>query len=353
VSRTSIIDWFADPERPVLVIGEIAQAHDGSLGTAHAYIDAVADAGVDAVKFQTHIAAEESTPSEPWRVRFSTQDRTRYDYWKRMEFSRDQWLELKDHAEEQGLLFLSSPFSAAAIDLLEGIGIEAWKVASGETGNIELLEMMASTGKPMLISTGMSASQEVEQAVEIARDSSSPFAVMQCTSKYPCSPEDVGLNVLAQFRQHFDCPVGLSDHSGTIFPSLAATTLGADVLEVHITFNRSCFGPDVPASVTTEELKELVRGVRFTQAMNRSTVSKDSMAESLHDVRALFTRSLVAARDLEAGHVLTSGDLIAKKPGSGISPNRLSEFLGQQLARALSTDELLTEAHISTVKADR
>jgi N-acetylneuraminate synthase len=118
-----------------LIIGEVAQAHDGSLGMAHAFIEAIAAAGADAVKFQTHIAAAESTPAEPWRVRFSAQDASRYDYWKRMEFTEEQWRGLKQHAFEKGLLFLSSPFSLEAVELLERVGVAAWKIASGETGN--------------------------------------------------------------------------------------------------------------------------------------------------------------------------------------------------------------------------
>jgi hypothetical protein len=127
--------WFDDPNRRVFVVGEVAQAHDGSLGTAHAYIDAIADAGADAVKFQTHIAAAESTAAEPWRVRFSPQDATRYDYWKRMEFTPEQWAGLSDHAKARKLTFLSTPFSFEAVDLLERLDIAAWKVGSGELTN--------------------------------------------------------------------------------------------------------------------------------------------------------------------------------------------------------------------------
>src|ERR687890_906986 len=138
-----------------LIIGEVAQTHDGSLGLAHAFIDAIADAGADGVKFQTHIAAAESTPGEPWRVRFSRQDESRYDYWKRMEFTEEQWKGLKEHAEERGVLFLSSPFSVEAAEMLERLGIKAWKVASGEVSNPVLLDYLIDTGKPILISTGM------------------------------------------------------------------------------------------------------------------------------------------------------------------------------------------------------
>ena len=158
-------EWFDNPAR-CLIIGEIAQTHDGSLGTAHAYIDAVANAGADAIKFQTHIAAAESTPGEPWRVKFSRQDATRFEYWRRMEFSQEQWHGLAAHARERGLLFLSSAFSPEAVDLLERVGVPGWKVGAGEVSNLPLLEKMARTGKPVILSSGMSDWAELDAAVQ-------------------------------------------------------------------------------------------------------------------------------------------------------------------------------------------
>src|SRR5215212_12279353 len=147
-----LLDWFADPKARCLIIGEVAQAHDGSLGTAHAYIDAAARAGADAIKFQTHIAAAESTPGEPFRVKFSRQDASRYDYWKRMEFSEAHWAGLVQHAAEKGLVFLSSPFSMQAVELLERLGVPAWKVGAGEVSNLPMLERLAASGKPVILS---------------------------------------------------------------------------------------------------------------------------------------------------------------------------------------------------------
>src|SRR5215813_11074319 len=148
-----------------LIVGEVAQAHDGSLGLAHAFIDAIAAAGADAVKFQTHIAAAESTPDEPWRVKFSPQDASRYEYWKRMEFTEEQWCGLKRHADEKGLLFLSSPFSLEAVDLLERVGVAAWKIASGEVGNAPMMDRIVGTKWPVLLSSGMSPLNELDDAV--------------------------------------------------------------------------------------------------------------------------------------------------------------------------------------------
>ncbi|MFW2390342.1 MAG: N-acetylneuraminate synthase family protein, partial [Polyangiales bacterium] len=199
------------------VIAEVGQSHDGSLGTAHAFVDAIADAGADAVKFQTHIAEAESRPDEPWRVKFSPQDETRFDYWKRMEFTPEQWRGLKEHADERGLLFLSSPFSEEAVDLLTDVGVAAWKIASGQINDLWMLERLAKTGWPVLFSTGMSPLSEIEWALRWAKDKGLPVAAMQCTSAYPSGLDSVGLNVMRDLRERFDVPVGLSDHSGTIY----------------------------------------------------------------------------------------------------------------------------------------
>jgi N,N'-diacetyllegionaminate synthase len=324
-----------------LVVGEVAQAHDGSLGLAHAFVEAIARAGADAVKFQTHIAAAESTPAEPWRVRFSRQDATRYDYWRRMEFSEAQWRELRAHCDEKGLLFLSSPFSVEAVQMLARVGVPAWKVASGEASDLPLINAILETALPVLISTGMSPFKEIDLIVERVRLRSVPFAVMQCSSSYPCPPEGVGLNVLERFRERYRAPVGLSDHSGTIYPSLAAATLGATVLEVHVTLSREMFGPDVPSSVTTEDLRRLVEGVRFIEAMRAHPVDKDAAAQAMRSMRDVFTKSIVARRDLDAGTVLGPGDVALKKPGTGLPAERLTEVVGRRLRRPLQADEPL------------
>ncbi len=328
-------------QRRCMIIGEVALTHDGSLGLAHAFIDAIASTGADAVKFQTHIASAESTPSEPFRVKFSRQDATRYDYWKRMEFTEEQWAGLAMHARERGLLFLSSAFSVRAVDLLERIGMPLWKVGSGESFNAELIDRMADTGAPVLLSTGMSALSDVDAAVARVRAKNVPVGVFQCTTAYPCPPEKIGLNMLSVYRERYGCWVGLSDHSATIFPGLAAATLGVDFLELHVALSREMFGPDVRASVTTAELRQLVDGVRFLERTHASPVDKDALAADVAPLRRIFTRSIVAARPLAAGTVIGREDLLLKKPGTGLSPDRLNEVVGRRLRRAVDVDALL------------
>ena len=324
-----------------LIIGEVGIAHDGSLGTAHAFVDAIAAAGADAVKFQTHIAAAESTPSEPFRVKFSRQDATRYEFWQRLEFTEAQWQGLAEHAKECGLLFLSSPFSLEAVDLLARLDMAVWKFASGEIGNMAMLDRVIATGRPIILSSGMSDLAELDAAVARVKAAGRQLAVLQCTTAYPCPPERVGLNLLPELRARYGCLVGLSDHSGTIYPGLAGAAIGMDVLEVHVTLSREMFGPDVKASVTTSELRQLVDGVRFIEAMRAHPVDKNAIAQEMTPLRNIFTKSVVARRDLPAGTVLAEADLAAKKPGTGIPGVRLPDLVGRRLRRAVALDELL------------
>jgi N,N'-diacetyllegionaminate synthase len=335
--------WSPADAGRCFVIGEVAQAHDGSLGTAHAFIDAIANAGADAVKFQTHIADAESTEHEPWRVKFSPQDALRRDYWRRMEFSEAQWGGLLQHATDRGMMFLSSPFSIEAFEMLLRLGVTAWKVASGELANPPLLARMRDSGLPAFVSTGMSAVSEIDRVVAAWRERRTPLALLQCTSAYPCPPERIGLNLLRFLRDRYDCPVGLSDHSGTIYPGLAAATLGISLLEVHVTLSREMFGPDVSSSVTTTELRQLVEGVRFIETMMAHSIDKDAAADALAPLRQLFTRSVVPRIDLPAGLVLRAEHLALKKPGTGIPAGRLSELVGLRVKRDLRMDELMRD----------
>jgi N-acetylneuraminate synthase len=329
-----------------LVIGEVALTHDGSLGLAHAFVDAIADAGADAVKFQTHIAAAESTPSEPFRVKFSRQDQTRYDYWKRMEFTEEGWRGLAEHARERGVLFLSSPFSIQAVDLLERIGVPLWKIASGETSNTTLLDRILDTRKPVLLSTGMSPLDEIDRAVAQVRARHADLGVFQCTTAYPCPPEKIGLNLIPFYRGRYGCWVGLSDHSATIYPGLAGAAMGMDMLEVHVALSREMFGPDVIASITTQELRQLVDGIRFIERMRAHPLDKDASAQETAPLRKLFTRSLVASASLPAGTVIERDHVVIKKPGTGLPPDRLEDVIGRRLARPVSADQVLAAEDI-------
>lgn len=324
------------------VIAEIAQAHDGSLGMAHKMIDAVAEAGADAVKFQTHIASAESTLNEPWRIKFSYQDETRFDYWKRMEFTAEQWAALAEHARKKGLIFLSSPFSLEAVQILDRLEMPLWKIPSGEIANVELLASIWETQKPILFSTGMCTLQELDVVVQQTIAFGIPFGIFQCTSEYPCSPDRWGLNMIRMLKDRYQCPVGFSDHSGTVSAGMAAATLGASFIEVHVTFSRSMFGPDVSASITFEELAQLVQGVKLIRRAIDAPVDKDVIANGKKDLRSIFGRSWSLREDLTAGTRLLREHLTLKKPGIGIPYDQVGVILGKKLRTDKSTLYLLT-----------
>jgi N,N'-diacetyllegionaminate synthase len=329
------------PGEPCYIIAEVAQAHNGSFEQAKAYVDTAAAIGVDAVKFQTHIASEESTLDEPFRVPIPGEYKTRYDYWRSMEYSESQWHALAVHAREKGVTFLSTPFSVAAVELLARIEMPAWKIGSGELRSMELMQAIRCHGGAVLLSTGMSTYSEVSAMVHQLGEWDVPFALLQCTSLYPTPLESVGLNVMDEYRYRFGAPVGLSDHSGTVYPALAAMSRGANVVEVHIVLDRECVGPDESSSLTPEECDLVVRARDAFHQMDSHPVNKDVMANRLSDMRALFTKSIAPLRPLGQGTVLTEEMLAAKKPGMGIPYERRKEVVGRRLSRAVNPDRLL------------
>jgi len=313
-----------------MIIAEIAQAHDGSLGILHSYIDALAATGVDAVKFQTHIAEAESSAHEPFRVKFSYEDATRFDYWKRMEFTAEQWAGIKKHCDDKGLAFMSSPFSNAAVDLLEQVGVERYKVGSGEINNLLLLQKIALTGKPVILSSGMSAWGELDSAVQLFQSNNILVSVLQCISAYPAKPEQWGLNVIQQLKQRYNIPVGYSDHSGDIFACLAAAALGAEIFEFHAVFDKRMFGPDAAASIVIDDIKRLTKGIHQIQTALQHPAKKD--AENMQEMKNIFEKSLAVNQSLPKGSVLRFEHLEAKKPkGYGTSASAFGSVLGKQL----------------------
>ena len=329
------------------VIAEIAQAHDGSLGILQSLVDAVATTGVDAIKFQVHIADAESSLLEPFRVRFSPVDASRYDYWKRMELPLEEWRRLKERCDAQDVEFLATPFSNAAVNLLEEVGVRRYKIGSGDLANPLLLERVARTGKEVILSTGLGSLDELDAATALLKANGNAYAVLQCTSRYPTAAEDVGLDWLARFRERYHCPVGLSDHSGTIYSCLGAVALGAVAVEAHVTFDKRMFGPDSMASLTVDEFSSMVEGIRFLEKARGAGPDK-LLNEGKQEMRRMFGKSLAVSRDLPAGHVLTFDDLEGKKPAdAGISVLELRQVIGRTLksqkkrGQFLATDDIL------------
>lgn len=331
----------------VFIIAEIGQAHEGSLGILHSYIDALASTGVNAIKFQTHIAEAESSIHEPFRVKFSYEDKTRYDYWKRMEFTFDQWKEIKQHCDEVGVEFMSSPFSNMSVEWLEEIGVKRYKIGSGEITNFLMLEKIAKTGKEIILSSGMSSFSELDDTINFLKPFGNEIKILQCTTKYPTQPEDIGLNVINELKQRYNITVGLSDHSGTIYPSLAAVSLGAKVLEFHAVFDKRMFGPDSKSSLTIKEIEELTRGVRFIERSLNSIIDKSDNSQFI-ELKNIFEKSLAVNKEKKSGEVITFDDLEAKKPyGQGISAKQYQEILGKKLNKDLNKWDFLNKEDLS------
>lgn len=325
------------------IIAEIAQAHEGSLGIAHSYIDALAETGVDAIKFQTHISEAESSSQEQFRINFSYEDLTRYDYWKRMEFTPEQWAGLKQHCEEKGMEFISSPFSIAAVELLEKLDVKRYKIGSGELTNYLMLDAIAKTKKPIILSSGMSDWNELDETINFLKPYGNELSLLQCTTAYPTPPEKWGLTAIEEMKNRYQFPVGYSDHSADIFACLAATTLGASILEFHVVFDHNMFGPDAKASLNINQVKQLVKGVRAIEISMQNNHLKND-ASSFNTLKTMFGKTLAVNKNLPQGHIIAISDLESKKPGDqGIPAKEFQRVIGKQLKHDLKQWSFLGE----------
>lgn len=326
------------------MVAEVGSVHDGSMGNATKLIETATACGCDGVKFQTHIAAAESLRNAPVPQYFS--DEGRYDYFERTAFTREQWSQLRLHCDKQHIEFISSPFSMEAVELLESIGITRYKVPSGEVTNLPLLEIIAQTRKPVMLSSGMSTWKELDEAVNTILPVHDGITVLQCTSEYPCPYGDVGLNVMLEMRERYRLSVGLSDHTLTAYASLAAVTLGASAIERHLTFSRLMYGSDARHSLEPNELSDLVKGIRAIETMLSCQVDKDAMALRLGEMKEIFEKSHVSLVDISKGTIVTEEMVGLKKPGTGIPARRYREVIGRRASRDIARDTVIQEGDL-------
>lgn len=313
----------------VFTIAEIAQAHEGSLGMAHSYIETLAKAGVSAVKFQMHIAKAESSKFEEFRVNFSYQDKTRYDYWERMAFTFDQWESLKQHCENLNIAFIVSVFSNLAVEWCEKLGVECYKIGSGEINNLLLIEKIAQTKKPIILSSGMSNYLEIDRCVDLL--SANEISILQCNTAYPTPPKRYGLNIIQELKSRYNnrYKIGYSDHSGKISTGVAATALGAEILEFHVAFSKDQFGPDTSSSLTIDQVRLLINGIKDISLALNNPVDKNN-TEGFEKLKSIFGKSLAVNKNISAGQKITFEDLEAKKPkGYGIDPIVYHSVIGK------------------------
>lgn len=317
------------------IIAEIGMNHDGSLGNAFKLIEEARNAGVQAVKFQMHISKEETLIDAPKPPHFKLEER--YEYFERTAFTLEEWRKLRNFAHDLRLFFIVSPFSHKAVDLLEEIDIDAYKIASGETTNIPLLEYIDSKNKPVLLSTGMSNWKEIEKAIIALKKNL--IVLSQCSSQYPCKPEEIGLNIIKDMIKKYQAiTIGYSDHTLENYSSIAAYMIGAKVFEKHFTLSKKMYGADARFSLEPNWMRDYVEGLKFISKALKHPVDKDDI-KKYKKMKITFEKSIIAAKDLKKGDKLKFNDLIFKKPGDGIRADKYKEILGKMLLKDVKKDK--------------
>ena len=330
---------------PVFVIAEAGVNHDGDVDTAHRLIDVAADSGATAVKFQTFVpgalAAEQAPTAAYQRMRHEGDDQRAM--LARLALPADAWAALQRHAHDRQIEFLSTPFDDASADLLHALDVPGFKVGSGELTDLPFLTRLAGMGRPMIVSTGMATMLEVAAAVDTIRAAGlEQLALLHCVSAYPANPADANLRAMATMRAAFGLPTGWSDHTPGIELPVAATALGATIIEKHLTLDRSRPGPDHAMSLEPDAFAAMVRAIRTAEAAARGDGVKAPTDQEL-EIAVVARRSLHWARDLEAGATIGARDLVAQRPGTGISPARTAELVGRRVAKAVRAGSLVRE----------
>ncbi|MCP3924045.1 MAG: hypothetical protein GY714_15815 [Desulfobacterales bacterium] len=334
MNKLKIGNRLVGPGEPVFIIAEAGINHDGDILRAHEMIDAAAKVGADCVKFHTHLAYDEmvnvNTPASE----------SQFNLVKKMEFTIDDHLELKEHASLKGLIFMSTPFSKEAVDILDEVNVDAYKVGSGELANLPLLGYMAEKlNKPFIVSTGMSSFSEVEATVEFLKKRNTEFGIMQCTSRYPTPPSDVHLGVISRYIDDFGIPVGFSDHSPVNYTVFAAIPLGVCMIEKHFTISREWPGPDQQSSLEPHEFADLVKGIRDieTALSDKKTVHNEEK-----DLQIIFRASVVATKNIPENTNITDDMIWVKRPGCGIPANQMNSVIGKKSNREIKKNELIS-----------
>ncbi|HER25900.1 MAG TPA: CMP-N-acetylneuraminic acid synthetase [Rhodospirillales bacterium] len=322
---------------PSFIIAEGCDNHMGDMGVAHEMISQAKLAGADAVKFQHHLPDAEMLPDAPMSDNF---DEPLYEFLKKNALSLDDHSELKKHCEDIGIQYMCTPFSWAAAEEIESIGVDAYKIGSGEMTDIPTLSRIAAFGKPMIISTGMSTFEEIDRTYNTLCATGAPIALMNCVSEYPPDYQDMNLGVIeALIARYPNAVIGHSDHTPDLFTCFAALTLGAALIEKHVILDKCTAGPDQSVSIDFHNLTQLVDGIRKIEAAMGTT-------KAIHDkerqIRTWAFHSIVSMRRIEAGEVIDREMIWSKRPGTGIPAHRMPEVIGRKSCRAIEANSLLS-----------
>lgn len=323
------------------IIAEIGLSHEGSLGLAKYFIDLSVKGGADAVKFQMHLPEEESSKYEKFRVKFSSQDMTRYDYWKRTSFTFYEWRELVNYCKKKKIIFICSPFSILAAKYLNRLSVPAWKIASGEFNNKLLLKNISLISKkPIILSTGLSDLKEIKDIVKYLKKLKVKFSLLQCTSEYPTNISRVGHTLINKFRKQFKVPIGISDHSGNLNSAIAGIAMGAAIIEFHVVMDKNYFGPDSSSSITFDELKFITSFNHDYNKIKNSNLRKIN-SKKIKSMKYLFNKSLTASKDIKKGSKITIDYLKDMKPNMGIKALDFETILGKKVKKNIRKGSFL------------
>jgi N-acetylneuraminate synthase/N,N'-diacetyllegionaminate synthase len=343
ISEIKIGPRFVGAGHPCFVIAEAGVNHNGDVDLARRLIDAAAEAGANAIKFQTFRAdrlVTSTAPKAAYQQAATGADESQFEMLRRLELSEAAHDTLFTHANSRGLAFLSTPFDERSADLLGTLKIPGFKISSGELTNLPFLEHVARLGSPLIVSTGMATLEEVRTAVAAIRAAGNPrIALLQCVSNYPANPADTNLRAMKTMRDSFGIPVGYSDHTLGNEVALAAVALGACIVEKHLTLDRSLPGPDHAASAEPAELTALVHGIRAIESALGDGVKRPAASEA--GVAAVARRSLVTARDIAAGETLDDAAITALRPGGGLPPGKKATLLNRRALQAIPAGTVL------------
>jgi len=325
------------------IIAEAGVNHNGDLGLAKELIDVAAEAGADAVKFQTLNASayiSKFAPKARYQKENTDEGESQVEMVRKYELSAAEHTELWRHCQERRLPFLSTAFDASGVDFLHELGVAVYKIPSGEINNTPLLRHIAAKGRPIILSTGMASIAEVEQAVDVLESTGvREISLLHCVSNYPADPRDANLRAMDTMSRAFGLPVGYSDHTKGVEIAVAAVALGAKIIEKHFTTDINLPGPDHQASLEPDELKMMVQSIRNVEQSLGD--GRKRPADSEENTKSVARKSLVATRIIEVGTVLSEDMLTAKRPGTGVAPNEMKYVLGRRVNKTLEEDEIL------------
>jgi len=329
----------------VLIIAEAGVNHNGDIELAKRLIDVAADAGADLVKFQTFSAerlATQSAPKADYQNQTTDQAESQFAMLNQLELSSEMHRVLITHCQQRNIGFFSTGFDIQSLDYLASLGADRFKIPSGEITNLPYLRHVGGFGKPVILSTGMANLGEIETALDVLETAGTPrtqITVLHCNTEYPTPMKDVNLRAMCSIRDAFGVAVGYSDHTAGTEVPIAAVALGATVIEKHLTLDRNLPGPDHKASLEPNEFAAMVRSIRNIEQAAGDGIKRPSPSETKN--KAIARKSLVAAKPIRAGDQFTAENVIAKRPGTGISPMRWDEVIGQVAARDFVADELI------------